>query len=420
MLFKSVLVGGLLAASAVSASCSKGSKGSKGTSYSKPSSGTKWTNACPTHKGSYVGPNASKCFPIIMDADAETDDVLAAIYLLKTPHADVRGFNVPGTGWAHGSAAANLADFADKIRPGSNIPVSIGAGYNLYEQDLAAQLAASNASDPNPGCRYQKSVPEGFTGRSDSDLLFGLQYMVPRTTRKWRDLRNYQAIEEDVKAWIEKAHSQTGKKVTYFITGPATNLAQTLRKYPDLSKKIDRVVWMGGALDVPGNLYMVPGNTVGEYNIYIDCIAAKELFANSGLSITLVPLDFTNNLVLNAPFLAGLKKLAPKSWEANFVFELLDVNRATWYGGDEAFYAQYTIWDPLAAGVMFNQAGKVTFETTKIQATCGGALAGDAKISRNTKASYKGATVKVAKTLETAAGGSVNYPIIKNFFASLL
>ena len=96
-------------------------------------------------------------------------------------------------------------------------PQSIGAGYNLYEQDYALTIA--NASDPNPGCKYQRSVPEGFTGRTDSDILFGLQYMVPRTSRKWRDLRKWQSIEDDIKQWIDKAYAETGKKVTYFITG---------------------------------------------------------------------------------------------------------------------------------------------------------------------------------------------------------
>ena len=178
---------------------------------------------------------------------------------------------------------------------------------------------------------------------------------------------------------------------------------------------------MGGALDVPGNLYMVPGNPVGEYNIYIDCVAAKEIFNNRALKVLLVPLDFTNNLVLDAKFMAGLKSIAPKKWEADFVHELLAVNRDTWYGGEEVFYQQYTIWDPLAAAVLFGEAGKVTFETSnKIDTVCTGNIEKDGQTFRSKVAGYRGATVKIAKTLETAPGGSVNYPIIKNFFNSLV
>ncbi|KAJ3280951.1 hypothetical protein HK104_000301 [Borealophlyctis nickersoniae] len=378
----------------------------------------KWVNPCPTKNGKYVGPNAKKCFPLIIDADEDSDDTIAVLYALKVPYADIRGMAVPGTGWGHGAAAANLVDFADKVRPGSNIPVSIGTGVNLYESDLAALLASQNATDPNPGCKYQRAVPEGFTGRVDSDLLFGLQYMVPRSTRKWRDLRNYKPVEKSLEEWIVSSFEQTGKKVTIFISGPGTDLALALRTTPTLHTKIERVVWMGGAIDVPGNLFPVPQNTVAEFNIYIDCVASQELFSNPNLNITLVPLDFTNHLVLGKEFFSALKKISKKTWESNFVYNFLSIIKDTWFGGEEAFFKGYTIWDPLALAVMFDQAGKVTFEDIKIKQVCNTAdLRMDGKTQRAPKG-YKGANVRVAKTLET--GKTItDYPVVKSFFAAL-
>ncbi|KAJ3299631.1 hypothetical protein HK104_008096 [Borealophlyctis nickersoniae] len=332
---------------------------------------------------------------------------------------------VPGIGWAHGTAAANLVDFADKLRPGSKIPVSIGNGVNLFEADLAAKLTAEGAVDPNPGCKYQKTVNEGFTGRTDSDLLFGLQWMVPRSTRKWRDLRNYKSADQDITDWINTAFTQTGKKVTILITGPGTDVALALRTTPTLTQKIERIVWMGGAIDVPGNMFSLPANTVAEFNIFLDCVAAKELFSNPGLHITLVPLDFTNNLVLDAKFMTALQAAGQKTWEAKFAYELLDVNRDTWFGGETAFYQQYTIWDPLAAAVMFNQAGNVTFENMKIRQVCGTDLLGgilditkDAQTVRELSPTYVGANVTVAKTLQKGAT-ITDYPVVKNFLAAL-
>ena len=97
MLVKSFLLSVLLASTSLAspAKCRPSSSESAPVAaggYVKPGHGgsTKYRNACPTKNGKYVGPNAKKCFPVILDADAETDDLLAAIYTLKTPYADVR------------------------------------------------------------------------------------------------------------------------------------------------------------------------------------------------------------------------------------------------------------------------------------------------------------------------------------------
>ena len=42
--------------------------------------------------------------------------------------------------------------------------------------------------------------------------------------------------------------------VTVLITGPCSNLVFMLEKYPELKPKIEEVIWMGGAVDVGGNV----------------------------------------------------------------------------------------------------------------------------------------------------------------------
>jgi hypothetical protein len=43
-------------------------------------------------------------------------------------------------------------------------------------------------------------------------------------------------------------------------TGPLTNVAQWLERYPDDREAVDRLVIMGGTIDAPGNI-IVPGFT---------------------------------------------------------------------------------------------------------------------------------------------------------------
>jgi inosine-uridine nucleoside N-ribohydrolase len=67
-------------------------------------------------------------------------------------------------------------------------------------------------------------------------------------------------------------------------TGPLTNIAQWLARHPDDRAGVDRLVIMGGALDVPGNI-IVPGftddhpNTRAEWNIYVDPVPRTRCFA---------------------------------------------------------------------------------------------------------------------------------------------
>jgi inosine-uridine nucleoside N-ribohydrolase len=53
---------------------------------------------------------------------------------------------------------------------------------------------------------------------------------------------------------LDILRSRPSRSVTYIALGPLTNLAQLMRADSELvTKRIGRVVCMGGALDVPGN-----------------------------------------------------------------------------------------------------------------------------------------------------------------------
>lgn len=84
-------------------------------------------------------------------------------------------------------------------------------------------------------------------------------------------------------------------EITIVAVGPLTNIANLLTTYPDSAKLIKELVIMGGAIDVPGNK-----SPVAEFNFFLDPDAAKIVF-NSGIKITLIPLDICNRTPIFLP-----------------------------------------------------------------------------------------------------------------------
>ncbi len=80
--------------------------------------------------------------------------------------------------------------------------------------------------------------------------------------------------------------------ITIITTGPMTNLASVITLNPSLSSWKGKVIFMGGALCVRGNV-----NHFAEANIYKDPEAAK-IVLESGLDITMIGLDVTERVRL--------------------------------------------------------------------------------------------------------------------------
>jgi pyrimidine-specific ribonucleoside hydrolase len=149
-------------------------------------------------------------------------------------------------------------------------------------------------------------------------------------------------------------------KVTILTLGPLTNVAETLQTNPSLVDHIDRIYIMGGAVEVPGNVGasgVEINNSVAEWNIYVDPYAANVVL-QSGVPITLVPLDATNHVPLTAKFYNGLKG-NHTSPEATFVFDVLTQQKAFIDSGG------YYFWDPLAAAILTDDS-LATFENKNL------------------------------------------------------
>lgn len=110
---------------------------------------------------------------------------------------------------------------------------------------------------------------------------------------------------EDIDKYIQKISAsefmvETSKKnreITILTTGPLTNLALAILNGGLKKENIMEVIVMGGAINVPGNITIS-----AEFNICVDPHAANIVF-NSGLPITLVPLDITHQVILTPEFL---------------------------------------------------------------------------------------------------------------------
>jgi purine nucleosidase/pyrimidine-specific ribonucleoside hydrolase len=109
---------------------------------------------------------------------------------------------------------------------------------------------------------------------------------------------------------------------TLVATGPLTNVALLLARYPEA--KPERIVLMGGAI-AEGNV-----TPAAEFNIWADPEAAERVFT-SGLDITMVGLDVTHKALVNPDQLRGSGRIG------EVVAELLE-----FYGG---FHRSVYGWD---------------------------------------------------------------------------
>jgi purine nucleosidase len=100
--------------------------------------------------------------------------------------------------------------------------------------------------------------------------------------------------------------------LTLLMTGPLTPLIDVLQRDASLAKGVGRIVWMGGAINVPGNLdpstiNPAVANTHAEWNAFWDPYSVLDVFTQFG-GINIFPLDISNAAPVSADFIASLKQ----------------------------------------------------------------------------------------------------------------
>jgi purine nucleosidase len=142
---------------------------------------------------------------------------------------------------------------------------------------------------------------------------------------------------------IKMAH-QFPNELTLIATGPLTNLGLGIRRDLEGMKKLKEIVVMGGAVRTKGNI-----TPHAEFNIFSDPLAAKIVF-ESGLPITLVPLDVTHQVNLTSQYMEEKVKPINNPF-SQFIIEATGYNSTTHqFRNNEIIH----LHDPLAVGVVID------------------------------------------------------------------
>lgn len=192
---------------------------------------------------------------IILDLDTGIDDALALAYAVA--HPDLELIGVTGT---YG-----------------NVPVALGVRNSL------ALLELLDASDVPV---FSGPTRPGFNVAPISAFIHGRnglgEVLLPPPRSK---------AHEDAVGFLIRSVREHGEDLVIVPTGPSTSIAAAMRKDPDFARNA-RIVMMGGALTVPGNV-----TPYAEANVYQDPPATDYVFRHAQ-NLTMVGLDVTLRTLL--------------------------------------------------------------------------------------------------------------------------
>jgi purine nucleosidase len=112
-----------------------------------------------------------------------------------------------------------------------------------------------------------------------------------------------QQPQHGVDFMIEALRAAEPGTITLCALGPLTNIAMALVKAPDVAGNLREVVVMGGAGFDLGNV-----TPAAEFNIHVDPHAAAVVI-DSGVPVTMIPLDVTHQVLTTPPRLEALRAL---------------------------------------------------------------------------------------------------------------
>lgn len=247
--------------------------------------------------------------PIIVDDDGSPDGVIALLYFLSNPQFDIRAVTI-SCGEAHPDVFAG--QIMQMLAGLGRADIPVGAG----------------REDPLEGTN---AFPDSW--RQASDKFWDVP--LPQAAVTSAPVPAAELIVDIV------SHSQ--QLVLIFISGTYTNLAEAIQLDSGIADNIKDIYSMGGSVYAPGNIHSdwpEFDNTVAEWNIWVDPVAADEVFS-AELPLHLVPLDATKQVLWTQSDLpAWQASTSPKGVIAS---NLLEWMLNSW--SPEGVY----VWDLVAA-----------------------------------------------------------------------
>lgn len=265
--------------------------------------------------------------PLLVDTDPGIDDALALLLAFGSPACSVEAITTVAGNVEVGLCTRNAGRIVAAARPVRQPVIVAGASKPLARPLVTAghYHGADGLGDAFP--------PEPFAG--------------PEAGR---------APEPGAsRAIIEAARRHRGM-LTLVAIGPLTNIALALGHDAAALAEIGRLVVMGGALDVPGNV-----TPAAEFNMHVDPEAAARVLA-AGLPLDLIPLDVTRRVVLARAELETALTRAPRPL-AEFVAAF---TRFAFRVDEDAGGRGITLHDPLALGIALDPS-LATFEEIRIE-----------------------------------------------------
>ncbi len=277
--------------------------------------------------------------PLLIDTDPGIDDALALLLAFASPEASVKAITTVAGNAPVERTTENAFRVLEEVKPprlpvvarGAATPLArplVSAGH-VHGEDGLGDLHQFRNSDGSP--RYPP-VEVQLSSLDAPDLI------------------------------LESAVRFAGELVLVAL-GPLTNLALALRRDRTRMASLRRVVVMGGAIASPGNV-----TPVAEFNFYVDPEAAREVL-ESGLSVELVPLDVTRQVVLARAALDARLSVCPgrlARFVSDFTLKGFAFGAAVGEGG-------LTLHDPLALAVALDPM-LVTLEPLAVAVECEGTL----------------------------------------------
>lgn len=252
---------------------------------------------------------------VIVDCDVGVDDALALILAFQSPELKVKAVTGVNGNVPLNQVFENIQKVLSLIRPQDKPLIARGADRPLMGKSVYAHSV--HGKDGLGGARIERKEGEEcwqtYSGRADE--------------------------------LIAKLARQHPNELTLIATGPLTNLALGIQKDLEGMRKLKEVAIMGGAVRTKGNI-----TPYAEFNIFVDPLAAKMVF-ESGIPITLVPLDVTHQVTLTPRVIE--ERLKPiRNRFSQFVIEAIgyDLTAHRFLRGSELIY----LHDPLAVGVVID------------------------------------------------------------------
>jgi len=250
---------------------------------------------------------------VIIDCDVGVDDALALILAYHSPELEVKAVTGVNGNVPLEQVFENIQKVLSLIQPKHKPLIAKGADQPLKGQALYAHSVHGKSG----------------LGEAKFDL---------RKAKEW-----WKVFPGSAFKLITNMARQYPDEMTVIAIGPLTNLAIAFQEDPAGMEKLKALVIMGGAVRTKGNV-----TPHAEFNVYVDPLAAKIVF-ESGLPVTLVPLDVTHQVCLTPSLIE--KRIRPTNNPfSQFTIDAIgyDLRSRRFQRGTDLIH----LHDPLAVGVV--------------------------------------------------------------------